>query len=249
MLAGQCCSVSSLAPISSFSLCFHHKHWRLFLPFSFCRLLLLSFLSPQPPSLSSCFWAVLSFLPKPSCSAHPPSPRFTLLCCFLCSFPTHYFLCCPFLSYPFPAGNSSIQVYSFDCAVGAGSAGLWLILALTLLLISLAAQCTHVSNIHKSKHIFCHVRINTFFMFFNLWGYEACIHFFIFILYTQFVSPLLTHSHSYTHIWPLGGRFDRLENDYKMQAKWLAGFTLDLSSLCLLYAGMNLEHLSFPPFR
>lgn len=58
-----------------------------------------------PFSCSSCYCAVLSFLPKPTPSAHPPSPRFTPLYCFLCSLPSHYFLCSPFLPYPSPAGS------------------------------------------------------------------------------------------------------------------------------------------------
>lgn len=43
----------------------------------------------------------------------PASPLFTAS---FVLFPFHYFLCSPFLSYPFPAGSSGIQVYSAGCA-------------------------------------------------------------------------------------------------------------------------------------
>ena len=86
MLPGHCCLVSSLDPISSI---FLHQHKTLLIPLS---------LSAQPRpyhsfpllslSLLSCYRSVLSSLPKPSSSVHPPSPCFTPLCRFLCSFPS-----------------------------------------------------------------------------------------------------------------------------------------------------------------
>lgn len=85
----------------------HHQNNTFHPPlgFFFCSLCPLSLASPPLLSSSSCYCAVLSFLPKPTSSAHPPSPCFTPLYCFLCSFHFHYFLCSPFLPYPSPAGS------------------------------------------------------------------------------------------------------------------------------------------------
>lgn len=103
----------------------------------------------------------LSFLPKPAPSVHPPSSCFTPLCGFLCSCPSHYFLCSLYLPYPSPAGSCGIQVYFIGCAQGAWAAGLWPILALAL---CPAAGCAHVCkfiNVHTFSQLcgtfFCYV--------------------------------------------------------------------------------------------
>lgn len=112
---------------------------------------------PSSSSHSSCYCAVLSFLPKPASSAHPPSPRFTLLYCFLCSFPPHYFLCSPFLPYPSPAGSSAHPGLLHRLCTG--SRVCWPLAYssfIPVFLISPAARCTRVSkfiNVRTSLHM------------------------------------------------------------------------------------------------
>lgn len=62
---------------------------------------------------------LLSFLPKPSSSAHPLSPCFPLLSSFLCTFPCSYFLCFPFS----PLSSCSRKLSHLGLFQCAGSTG------------------------------------------------------------------------------------------------------------------------------
>lgn len=75
---------------------------------------------------------LLSFLPKPSSSAHPLSPCFPFLSSFLCSFPCSYFLCFPFS----PLSSRSRKLSHLGLFQCAGSTGRY---AGTSLLIICAA--------------------------------------------------------------------------------------------------------------
>lgn len=95
---------------------------------------------PFPFSLPLILFCLASSNPLLPLIHHPSAlPPFY---CFPCAFPAHYFLCSLFLSYPFPTGSFCIPVYSTGCAMGDGSAGLWPILELPVLLIIPAARCT-----------------------------------------------------------------------------------------------------------
>lgn len=118
-----CCSVAFLL-----FFCFTLHLNTFFIPYLilFCLPLYLSSLSHPPLFLSSCYHAfrfVSSTLLLPLihlfCAV---SFVFTLLITS-CVFPS--------CSYPSPPGNCSIPVYSLGCALGAGSAGLWPVLAIS----------------------------------------------------------------------------------------------------------------------
>ena len=187
-------------------------------------------------SFLSCYCAVLSSLSKPSSSAHLPSPCFTPYYCFLCSFPSHYFLCSPFRSYPLPAGSCCIHVYSTGCALGAGSAGPWPILALSLLLISPAARSTRASKF-ICTHTLTHVCTNSFVYCEPLRVLSLHLHththILMLVLFTraQFVSSMVIFTLTHTHtLHLLAAGLIAWKMNTKWRAKWLAGITLAVCS-------------------
>lgn len=111
-------------------LLFHRQNTTLFVPLSLSSPSYHSFplLSPtHPVTALVCLFSPNQLLPL--IHLLPASPLFTA------SFVLSLFIAScvpPFLSYPFPAGSSGIQVYSAGCAQRAGSAGPWPVLALSL---------------------------------------------------------------------------------------------------------------------
>lgn len=226
-------------------LIFHRQNTTLFVPLSLSSPSYHSF--PPPLSDSSCYCSGLSFLPKPASSAHPPSPRFTPLYCFLCSFPFHCFLCSPFSLLSFPSRKQwhpgllrRLCTESWVCWPLACSG------SIPVFLISPAAWGTRVCRF-INVHTFSHVSTDTLVMdeFLRVLSLHPhtptsmCL-----LMHAHFhtlpicVGTLAhTHSTSWQRVWSPGKWILNAGQNGWQGSPWLCAAHL------LLYTGMKLEHL------
>lgn len=216
-------------------LIFHRQNTTLFVPLSLSSPSYHSF--PPPLSDSSCYCSGLSFLPKPASSAHPPSPRFTPLYCFLCSFPFHCFLCSPFSLLSFPSRKQwhpgllrRLCTESWVCWPLACSG------SIPVFLISPAAWGTRVCRF-INVHTFSHVSTDTLVMDEFLRVLSLHLHTptsMCLLMHAHFHTlPIcvgtLAHTHTHTlHLLAVG--LIAWKMNTKCRAKWLAGITLAVCS-------------------